>query len=206
MSVPVLVLYIFTCRFNYKVLAETDFAAMCEICSLWFHMKCQDVADAVYKILCQHDALHWYCKQCSKGAEKVLGLISGLQIKAVKLEEGLSKLDKDFRKEIDEMKIGMEVENKKLTDEMKAMKEEIDVKVSELVLMFDDKLENKMNTKEDVAKKENTTLWSEVVKAVDTKFSEVQDSVAKVNAEVAEAKVKMENQRDKESREKHCFI
>ena len=104
------------------------------------------------------------------------------------------------------MKKGMEVENKKLTDEMKAMKEKIDVKVSELVLMFDDKLENKMNTKEDVAQKENTTLWSEVVKAVDTKFSEVQDSVAKVNAEVAEAKVKMETQRDKESREKHCFI
>ena len=70
-----------------KVVTETDFAVMCEICSVWFHTKCQDVVDTVYKVLCQHDTLHWYCKQCSKGAEKVLGLISGLQAKADKLEK-----------------------------------------------------------------------------------------------------------------------
>jgi hypothetical protein len=42
--------------------------------------------------------------------------------------------------------------------------------------MLDDKLENKKDTSEDAAKKENMTFWREVVKAVDTKFFEVQDN------------------------------
>ena len=45
----------------------------CDICSNWFHTKCQKVSDSLFQVLCdsKDDEISWYCSHCRLGAKKL---------------------------------------------------------------------------------------------------------------------------------------
>lgn len=61
-----------------KEVKTRDKAVECEICLVWFHTKCGNVSDTLYKVLQEEpDNCHWYCKNCSRGAKTIyLSMVS----------------------------------------------------------------------------------------------------------------------------------
>ena len=55
-----------------KIVTDKDSAVLCEVCEVWFHTSCQNIADDVYKLLKENEALHWYCEGCNRGVAKVI--------------------------------------------------------------------------------------------------------------------------------------
>ena len=78
-----------------------DDSVQCEICEQWFHNKCQDISDLLYKALHQFGSeIHWYCKTCRSGAEKLLNAIAKIQNKVDRLEEELSRIKHDTKQDV----------------------------------------------------------------------------------------------------------
>lgn len=98
-----------------KNVGSNSYGVECEICGLWYHIECQDVCEQLYKALTTFgDHVHWFCKTCNKGAEKILTVMSKIQVKIDHLELETSKLQIETKEEI-----------KKLSTEIDVMKMEI---------------------------------------------------------------------------------
>lgn len=83
----------FKCGSCLKTVSDQDDGILCEICDNWFHCRCQSVAEPLYKSINMYRKnLHWYCKGCNAGAEKILSVISKVQNKVDKLEDELVRL------------------------------------------------------------------------------------------------------------------
>lgn len=89
------------CGSCMKQVADGDDGVECELCGLWYHCRCQSMSELMYKAVKQFSGLHWYCKGCQGGAEKLLGILSKMQTKVDRLEEELVRLRNDTKKSID---------------------------------------------------------------------------------------------------------
>jgi len=179
-----------------KAVTDADSGVMCEICEIWFHIKCENIGEPMYKAMMQFKALHWYCETCSIGAEKLMNMLA-------KLEGRVQKLEKERDSTVAEM-----------TAEMNKMEAKIN-ELAEGVEQNLQKMEERLNETEKARAQQATGCtntealpkWSEIVsKAVDSKFTEMQDNVAKVNAAVEETKLHLEEQKEKESRQNNIII
>ena len=72
------------CGVCSKKVTSIDDGVQCEICSAWFHCKCQHVSSKMYDVLGQfkHE-IHWFCNGCN---EKAGSILSFIQIYKIKLE------------------------------------------------------------------------------------------------------------------------
>lgn len=86
-----------------KKVSSNDDGVQCEICSAWFHCKCQNISSAMYDALGQfsHD-FHWFCNGCKDSAENILSIISSLQNKVKLLEGDLGRIKQSL--EVDHIK------------------------------------------------------------------------------------------------------
>ena len=99
----------------------------------------------------------------------------------------------------------MESELQLLKEERKDDKDNISMQIQEEVAKV--KTDFEASTKRSEENAEATPKWSEIVsKAVDSKFTEMQENMAKVNAAVEETKFKFEEQKEKESRQNNIVI
>jgi hypothetical protein len=74
-----------------------DKGIQCEICELWFHCKCENVAEETYKLMNQ-DKVHYYCGRCDKAVGKLLKVVLDVQARQKKLEEEFHKMQHDIEK------------------------------------------------------------------------------------------------------------
>jgi hypothetical protein len=74
-----------------------DKGIQCEICELWFHCKCENVAEETYKLMNQ-DKVHYYCGRCDKAVGKLLKVVLDVQARQKKLEEEFHKMQNDIEK------------------------------------------------------------------------------------------------------------
>jgi hypothetical protein len=95
------------CGSCLKMVTNQNDGVLCEICETWFHSRCQpipdpmSVLDPMYKVMSQYRKdLHWFCKGCSGGVEKLLAALGRLQGKIDKIEEEMLRLHNDFQLEI----------------------------------------------------------------------------------------------------------
>ena len=59
------------------------------------------MAEHMYKVWQQYGSeLHWYCKVCRSGAEKLLAVMTKVQTKVDKLEEELVRVKAEIRAEV----------------------------------------------------------------------------------------------------------
>jgi hypothetical protein len=97
------------CSVCSKKVTNSDDGVQCEICSVWFHCKCQHIQSSMYDALVQfkHD-IHWFCNGCNGNAGTILSIISNLQNKVGMLEGELlhirQSLEADYGKAFSSMK------------------------------------------------------------------------------------------------------
>jgi hypothetical protein len=69
-------------------------------CDNWFHGRCQSILEAMYKAISQYGVdLHWLCKGCNSGANKVLAMVIKMQAKVDKLEYELTRVKADLQQD-----------------------------------------------------------------------------------------------------------
>jgi len=83
-----------------KPFSSGEGSAQCELCDVWFHSKCQGISDLMFKAMSDFGELHWFCKGCRGGAEKLLAMVSKMQTKVEKLEDELLRLHAESRAEL----------------------------------------------------------------------------------------------------------
>jgi PHD-finger len=138
-----------------SIVAERDKALLCEICGLWYHIKCQKVSEETYKLLKRESNtnLHWYCSGCDKGIAKVLETIVGMQKQIGKLAEEIADLN-------------VEVAN--TNSKVETIMKDVQARVEEMIAV---KLEEEVRKKE--IKMENI---SSQIKSVTKTLDEVRSS------------------------------
>ena len=90
------------CESCLKPVMENDDAVECELCDYWFHVRCQGISDQLYKTLRKFKTVvHWFCRGCRAGAEKVLLATSRLQKKIRQSRGRDGPPERAFRLELD---------------------------------------------------------------------------------------------------------
>ena len=80
-----------------QLVKDTDKGVECEICLRWFHIKCEEVKDEVYRCIRKDQpGIYWYCKVCELGVVKILNSMQVLQMKIEKMEERTGKMENDM--------------------------------------------------------------------------------------------------------------
>jgi hypothetical protein len=106
------------CGSYKKAVGKSDKGIMCELCSVWFHSKCQDMVDETYKILSQ-DRIHFYCETCDKVVGGVVKTLADLQQRHEKLESKVRGLEMETKIE----RGRMSAKQSELEGEVKKIKE-----------------------------------------------------------------------------------
>jgi hypothetical protein len=170
-----------------KSVSDQENRVMCELCDKWFHAKCQNTPDSMYKALNQFSKeLHWFCSGCKAGAEKLLTVVAKLQFKVDKLEEELARINLELQAEVARM-------TKEIRDDMTVIRERL----------------AKCETKTEEGTKMTTEkehLWTSIVaKEVDTQISGV---AAEMSSLQQQTKTIIEDREEQQeiNRRRNCAI
>lgn len=152
-----------------KKAVGSEKAVQCELCELWFHSRCENIADETYKLMNQ-DKIHFYCGRCDKSAGSILKIVYDIQKKQDTMAGELNRVKDEVAgianktvglqnqldgvvREINEMKAGSmrgsTVEERDVAEtEVKKMKSHLDSTVREMKEEMEENLEierRKMN-------------------------------------------------------------
>lgn len=181
-----------------KAVSDADAGVLCEICEIWFHIKCENIGEPMYKAMQQFKTLHWYCETCSLGAEKLMNMLAKVEGRVQKLEKAK-----------DSTLVTMTAEINKIEGKVNELADGVEKSLRKMEEKLNEMEKTKANQLPDGASAsvEAVPKWSEIVsKAVDSKFTEMQDNMAKVSAAVEETKSQIEEQKEKESRQSNIII
>lgn len=207
-----------------KNVLTSEKAVMCDVCQKWYHTKCQDVQDNTYNFLTDNTDpnIHWYCTKCNEGIAECIQSITKLNIEVKELSKDFHLLQDDYTKfkheTIEEQ--GKNVDKvdsltKYVTDcknDIKALKQELQGcnKLKEEMKDVQDKISKNshlMDEKLSSIKNELPATWSTIVtKEVSEKFKSVDTDVQLIQKLVTENKQKIDDAKDKESRENNIII
>lgn len=189
-----------------KVVSDTDFALLCEICEEWHHAGCEDITDTEYKFLQNHASLHWYCKKCNKNIAAVIRMVSSLKQKQENLEVELGKVKSDLTDVKDEVKVlGSDVSKRDV--EVSVLKETV-TSLQKNVIDLTGNITAMTAEIEEVKKsKDLVPQWSAIVaKEVDEKMATVSDDMMRVRNTLEEVKHRTDEEKDKERRANNIII
>jgi hypothetical protein len=200
---------------------EQDLGIQCEICELWYHGKCQDVDDTLYKVLNQYNTeVHWYCKACNSGNGKILTAVAKLQTKFEQVERELCRIQNENRSEL---KAAMN-EIKGLESKFHTIKNEFEQSLKESKLetltIMEEKVEDCKRQEEQKMEQKERSMWSDIVKKLedDGEWTEVLDKLLEkkmdtvtgdiktMQATINDTRVQVKEERDKEGRRNNIIL
>jgi hypothetical protein len=201
-----------------KRVEDVDNGLQCEICEFWFHTKCEKVSNETYKSIQDNESIHWFCKDCNKGAAKVLRMVSKLQERQEKLEEKFEEELGKVKSELAEIKeksiVKLEQRQERIEKDNEDLKEEM-VRTNKVYASM--VLEQKESMKEQSEIQEEK--WMDALRNIETKEPEVpeklfSDIVKKhvdktmetVTGDLIDMKKNLAEERDKESRRNNMII
>lgn len=185
-----------------KLVTEGENAVGCEICGTWYHCKCHDVSDSLHKAMIQHGAeLHWFCRSCRQGAEKLLNIVAKLSNKVDRLEDEISRIGGDLRKDL---AAGIE-EVMKSFQKLNERVDNCELRIESCTVEATNHIKN---CEDEMSKNKAAEMkWSEVVKSeVDSKFSELSSDLDRVQGQITQTKSAVDEQQDKASRLNNIII
>ena len=164
----------FKCGSCMKIVLEQENGVLCEICGGWYHCRCQSISEQLYKVLNQYSSeLHWFCKGCQAGADKLLALFTRMQAKVDRMEEEISRVHSELRHEIASSVQDLRTDIQKLSKRCDDYESKAQEYRQELESKVADKIEG-----------ETKASWSEIVaKEVETRFSTVTAEVTSLHKE-----------------------
>ena len=140
---------------------DVDCGIQCEVCLSWFHGKCQDVDEELYKILNKYnDAIHWFCKSCSSNTAKFLTSMVAIQEKVDRIEQEVFHIRNEVRSNIKAKFIQIE---QKLEKYAKEVDDKLQVNKSETFLFLESKNEQ---LEKSVDHKIENVHWSDLFRGL----------------------------------------
>lgn len=217
-----------------KVVSDKDLALQCEVCSEWFHIKCQTITEAEYKFLDEHSSIHWYCVTCNKNVASMIQIMSSLKQRQEKVEQGLEEVKKDVSRILLENKSIKEA-NAKLGSDWEEFKKGVlpdevikrfELEIGKNKLEFEGKLQafdqelsklkevnNSLETKLETAIEaklveeiKQPTFADMVSRQVDSKLQRVSGDLNKVQETIEIAKQRADEEKDRESRGNNIIV
>jgi len=185
-----------------SLVRDKDLGVQCELCEGWCHAKCENIGEEGFKVL-QMENTHWYCTRCNKGIGKILLALNKIQIKQEKLE--LEQQEMRIKQGIDQ------TNQEKIESQLSSLKSELESQKQEMSGIR----EKIMNICQDVQKQNEEhnnleaedSLWSTIVKKhVDKKIESVSGEMHEVQKTIIEAKLQIEEEKDKEKRKSNVVI
>ena len=95
-----------------KKLVKNDSPAMeCEICNLWYHIKCQGITKAENEYIKggskkkSLSKLHWYCLTCDRIAINFMKTMANLITKYQILEDKVDNLEEKMKNKVDKEEV-----------------------------------------------------------------------------------------------------
>lgn len=184
-----------------KQVADGENGLQCEICEKWFHSKCAEVSDEAYAIICDTDALHWYCKACNVSMEKC---IAKIQAKVEKLEEDMKKI-KDSTATL---KSDLNNQAAHLDKALSGFGDEL-AKKSQEITRIEEKLEEVMKRQQEERKSTEVQedKWSDIVnKHVQKEMGSVSKELETVKKTLTETREHAAEEKQKEVRRNNIII
>lgn len=84
---------------------QDDKAVICEICSISYHAKCQNISNRQHSVIANANMnLHWFCHHCDRGTSKVLVQLSSIVKEQEGMKEDLTALQGTNKLIYDELK------------------------------------------------------------------------------------------------------
>ena len=190
-----------------KNVTKKELGIMCEVCESWFHSKCKDISEEVYRYL-QGDNVSWYCDQCKRGVSKLFKALQQLMLRQQMTEENLKKMQEEadkFKSEVETL-IGKRDKNQETRqDKIDKEVESIKVQIVEIKQNF---VEFKNNEIEEMRNEEaKNILWTDIVKKqVENNMEMVKDDLSEVKKVISDTKKEVMEVKDKESRRNNIII
>ena len=95
-----------------KKLVKNDSPVMeCEICNLWYHIKCQGITKAEYEYIKggskkkSLSKLYWYCLTCNRIAINFMKTMAYLHTKHQILEDKVHNLEEKMKNKVDKEEV-----------------------------------------------------------------------------------------------------
>lgn len=107
---------------------DTDGGVQCEICSYWFHCKCQEISPDTYKALSNDDQIHWYCEGCNRGIVNLHHIVTDIQSRVQKVEGDVQAV----KKEVDDIRQNILQTSHKVERKIDEFSEQFEATVSNL--------------------------------------------------------------------------
>lgn len=198
------------CGSCLKTVTDQDDGVLCELCGNWFHCRCQGIAERMYKALKQYKTeLHWFCKGCQAGAEKLLAVMTKMQSKIEKLEEELVRYKTDTRAEMASTINNLRDDLRNDLQQMDARLVQCESKTRECRQELNGPVTAKLT---DMEKKMSTgePMWSDIVSKEVSK--EVNSVISVVTADMASLQnqtkfmLNDKEERDEIGRRKNCAV
>ena len=182
-----------------KCVTDADSAVCCELCDVWYHSRCQDIPDPLYKALQSYsNELHWFCRNCKAGANKVLSIVAKLQINVTRLEEELARAKQELQKEWSEKLCELEGHMKGIGDRVA----ECETRLEKGLAVGDGSSEEKEKR---TAEREQS--WATLVsKQIEAKMLEVSSAITDIKSNVESTKGDFEEERDRLRRSNNIVI
>ena len=94
-----------------KTVEDEQDGVECDMCGNWYHGKCQNVTEELYKVLGNKKySINWYCDICDLSAKKIMSNVMRIQKRQDDMEKKLdgldsklSKLDQNVTSRLDEI-------------------------------------------------------------------------------------------------------
>ena len=99
------------CGHCNKLVKNDSLAMECEICNLWYHIKCQGITKAEYEYIKggskkkSLSKLHWYCLTCDRIAVNFMKTMASLHIKHQILEDKVDNLEEKMKNKVDKEEV-----------------------------------------------------------------------------------------------------
>lgn len=96
-----------------KAVSTSHQATQCELCEIWFHRKCINMALAQYQLLGSDSpvSLHWFCRCCDKVAVNVIADVRKLKVSQTLLQEQVKLLQEKLSDEFLQQKVDAAVKS-----------------------------------------------------------------------------------------------
>ena len=199
-----------------KSVKTADSAVCCEICDLWYHIKCVNISDVEYNFIADHKSLHWYCESCNRSVANVIKLVTVLKatqekivIDVKKIENNLSSIEVKVntnKDKIDSTFVELAALKQQVLEQSTAIAELNTLKVQ--VQEQSSKLEVAIEAKlvEKIEKNLQPTFASIAASQVESKFDNFARDVTVVKQTLAEVKKSSSDERDRESRSHNIIM
>ena len=127
------------CGHCNKVVKNDSPAMECEICGMWYHIKCQGITKAEYEYIKggskkkSFSKLHWYCLICDRMAVNFMKTMANLHTKHQLLADKVDNLEEEIKSKVDKEEVdqlkkeirGMREGQKQAQEQWKKIEEKI---------------------------------------------------------------------------------